>query len=68
MTKYMTVSQVAKEYGFPVRTIYDGINSFELPAYKLAGKTKYLKRSEVDMWVESKKVCPLLRYKNVIKA
>lgn len=66
MTKKMlTFKEAHEEYGIPINLVYALVKNDILTAYQYAGKTRRLKREDIERWIDSTKVVnakPLFRY------
>lgn len=52
---WLTTEEVSHKYGFKKAVLRKWSRARKIPAYKIEGEWKY-KASEVEAWVESKKV------------
>jgi len=54
-TAYLTISQIAKEYGICRDYIDEALNTRQIPYYKFGRKTRYIKRQDLEKWIEKHK-------------
>lgn len=66
LTRMLTISETIAEYGIPRKTLEVAIEKRELTAQKLQGKTQYIRRTDLEAWIDSKiSNPPLLRAKHL---
>lgn len=56
MKKMLTVKQVNEEYNIPVNLVYKLINDYIIPSYRYVNKTRYIKREDIEKWIENKQI------------
>jgi excisionase family DNA binding protein len=56
---FITISQIAEEYGICRDYIDEAINSKILPYYLFGKKTRYIKRKDLENWIEKHKAIPI---------
>lgn len=54
--KMLTFKEAHEEYGIPINLVYSLVKDDVLTAYQFAGKTRRLKRDDIERWIESTKV------------
>lgn len=66
LKKMLTVKQVNEEYNIPINLVYKLVNDYIIPSYRYVNKTRYVKREDVEKWIEKKQIKEeiLLRCKN----
>lgn len=58
-TQFIKLTRAAIETGIPKTTFEEAIKNNELDVYRFRDKDRYLKTSQLNKWIESKKVMPI---------
>ena len=54
--KLLKIKEVMLEYGIGEKTVENAVKAGELPIYKLNGKTYYYRISDIENWIDGKRV------------
>jgi len=69
MTKlFLKISEISDEYNINRKIIDDAIHNQKLQSYQFGNKTKYIKRKDLELWIETKKYgskIPLIKYNSL---
>ncbi len=58
MTELVTVRQAARRLGVAERVLRHAVRSGDLPAYRLGQRTVRLKPTDLDDWIQNRRVRP----------
>lgn len=56
MSKLLRIKEVMVEYGIGERTIEKAVRAGELPIYKFNSKAYYYKISDIEKWIDGKRI------------
>jgi excisionase family DNA binding protein len=62
--KMLTIKQIAEEYNICRDYIDEALRKKELPFYMFGKKTRYIKRSDLEKWIEQHKN-PIIKYNSL---